>query len=159
MKNQQKYFLGWFRNLFNGFEIYLNLLVYSKTSISQIEGLDVVDGENIIVSPKYKFIRRASPSHCYRRVWSQWMKWEKDKVLKSDLDGKDFDFQSNTNSSERICAGKRICCFQSTIRGNVAKEFILMPPFSRHGIVIIVFFLKQTFLKQKEDISRTSPSL
>ena len=99
MKNQQKYFLGWFRNIFN---VYLmNLFVYSKTSISQIEG---DSGDKI--HNMTKFIRRASPSHCYRRVWSRWMRWDKDKVLKSDLDGKDFDFQSNTDSSERICAGK-----------------------------------------------------
>ena len=80
----------------------MNLFVYSKTSISQIEG----ESGDSIIRDTTKFIRRASPSHCYRRVWSQWMRWEKDKVLKSDLDRKDFDFQSNTNSSERICAGK-----------------------------------------------------
>ena len=97
MKNQQKYFLGWFQNIFNKFEIYLNLIVYSKTSISQIEG----DSDDTT-----KFIRRISPSNCYRRVWSEWMQWDKDKVLKSDLDGREFDFLSKTNNSERICAGK-----------------------------------------------------
>ena len=81
----------------------MNLFVYSKTSISQIDG---DPGDTTKIVSVTKFIRRASPSHCYRRVWSQWMRWENDKVLKSDLDGIDFDFQSNTNSSERICAGK-----------------------------------------------------
>ena len=53
------------------------------------------------------YIRRASPSNCYRRVWSQWVIWnETEPVLKSDLDDEKFDFKSFTNNSERICAGK-----------------------------------------------------
>ena len=55
------------------------------------------------------YIRRTSPSNCYRRVWSKWVVWnENEPVLKSDLDDEKFDFKSFTNNSERICAGKNI---------------------------------------------------
>ena len=84
--------------------ILIRIIRISKTSNSQIDGYSNDDA--IRITKVKKYIRRASPSNCYRRVWSHWMKWDKEKVLKSDLDGKEFDFQSNTDSSERICAGK-----------------------------------------------------